>query len=307
MSNIYDYINPQGLSPLARMIQSFIPSTASPDTPPPESAPTGGLPSGAPTGPPVQAFGIGPVATGIGDIVKSYLRAGQPSVWGDNQPPPQGGADARSGAYEPPQSETDATAAPGQPSPMQPRVQPQFPPSPIQPRTQEVEKPPDTSAPPPGPTKEPPRQEPYMRPRGPIHSGAWGRPDYALQGAARYPGMVPGPFMPQPHEWPGILNQSSQFLGNLSSGVIAPLARGMAMFSNEYWVAYRAQQTHKARMAAANFQLYAKKLAMKQAQENRDYSEAFAAYGPRKNKDGSDNSGDEEALRSAILEDRCQE
>ena len=321
MSNIYDYIPSSGISPLARIIQSFAPPT-SPETPEPIGTPdVGGLSRGAPTQAQPAPSGLGTLASGLGNLVKGYFAAGQPSVWGQGQPPQDSAQPA----------EPDTTGArDGGPGPMPlPVPHDQFPPSPIPARPDEptteglpragggsaidrARREEETrkqqaaldSGTPPGPTKQPPRQEPYIRSRTDTRPSAWGKPDFALQGTLRDPrgGMAQGPFMPQPHEWPGIINSTSRNLGNLGSGVIATLARAIGMFSNEYWVAARAQQTHRAAMAAANFNLYSKQLVFQQMQENREYGAAFGAYGPHDDERGKQIKGDGAALDNAIRE-----
>lgn len=306
MSNVYDF-NPSGVIPLARLIQSQIPATASPDTPEPLPTPGGGLPAGAPTGPySPSGLGslIGNIGTGLAGLARSYFAAGQPSVWGQPSPGATQGPDEAgmiAGAQQPPQPDTTGAGGPAGPSQMQPQPQTQFPPSPIKPRTDLPTVEPPASEKPPTADRAPPRQEPYIPSRRDTRPNAWGRPDLVEQGAVRYPGLLPGPFMPQPHEWRGVMQGSAQFLGNLGSGVVAPLARALAGLDPAYHKAKNAGEEHRAKMAASSFALYAKQLAMKQALESREYGEAFAAYGPRLDEKGRTVPGDEDALRDAIL------
>jgi hypothetical protein len=311
MSNTNDFPNldtplpnQSGLVPIiSNIARSLAPSTSSPDTPPPLGTPSGGLPGGAPTGP-YSPSGLGTflgnAGSGIADLARRYFAAGQPSVWGQGaQQVDESGMIAGtqpSGAQQVDESGMTVGSAGGATSQMVPRPQTQWPPSPV--KLPPAEPPPSET--PPEAKRAPPRQDPYIPSSRDTRPNAWGRPDLAEQGAVRYPGLLPGPYMPQPHEWRGVMQGSTRFLGNLGSGTVAPLARLIAGLDPAYWKAKQSGDEHRAKMAAANFALYSKQLAMKQAQESRAYGDAFAAYGPRQDEKGRVIPGDEDALREAI-------
>lgn len=77
-------------------------------------------------------------------------------------------------------------------------------------------------------------REPYIA-ASPRPATQWGKPDFVLEGARKFPGLSPGPFMPQGQDVQQLMRQVLGGLGKIGSPNIAALAR-MAGGLNSKWI-----------------------------------------------------------------------
>jgi hypothetical protein len=139
-----------------------------------------------------------------------------------------------------------------------------------------------------------PQLAPYIRSqaRGP---GQWGQPDEILQGAMAYPGVSPGPFMPQSREMPSLYHAITMGLGRWGSPGVGMSAINMGKFLVAYMNARQKGQQEHMRLALEQFKLSSLLTAQRQEQESTDYGKAYALYGTTK-----DQKGDPEKMRAMI-------
>jgi hypothetical protein len=105
---------------------------------------------------------------------------------------------------------------------------------------------------PPQPQQQP-KPEPYIPSRTDRPYSQWGDPDFALAGARKYPGLSPGPFMPQINDFPALIHAAVMGLGRFGSRYTGMPAIAMGTYATAYWNAY--SQGLKER-AAQSYQQY---------------------------------------------------
>src|SRR5215471_8352506 len=140
------------------------------------------------------------------------------------------------------------------------------------------------------------RPEPFIPSRNDRPYSQWGTPDFALAGAMKYPGVSPGPFMPQMNDFPGLIHGVVMALGRFGSRYSGMPAIAMGTYATAFWSAY--QKGMKER-ASENWQQYQRARQMtidRQDEENRAYAEVYAAY-----RDENGNITDTEAYSQALL------
>lgn len=125
----------------------------------------------------------------------------------------------------------------------------------------------------------PVNREPYIRRFGRRHHSEWGQPDYIIEGARRYPGVAPGPWMPQADEINRLIYQVGSQLMMNGSNPVAQLAGQMTNARGLY-----AQATLKGQKAQSDYQyeVYDQNrriLLDKQTDELKKYSGIYAVYG----------------------------
>jgi hypothetical protein len=129
-----------------------------------------------------------------------------------------------------------------------------------------------------------PYYQPYMFTQGRKHHSEWDKPTYILEGARRYPGIAPGPWMPQIEDVRHVNRTNANFFMRNGS-ILTQLLAGKLLYHNDrYWENYV-----KGRHAAAIEHLEEYKLAQEQLTVNNkklftELSTAWAAYGKDPNK-----------------------
>jgi hypothetical protein len=106
----------------------------------------------------------------------------------------------------------------------------------------------------------------------------WGKPDFALQGAQNYPGVSPGPFMPQVSDLPGLIHGAVMGLGRWGSRYSGMPAIAMGTYATAFLNAYNKGLKER---AAQNYQQYRQARQMtldRQTEENQAYAEVYAEY-----------------------------
>lgn len=131
----------------------------------------------------------------------------------------------------------------------------------------------------------------------------WGDPDWALKGAENYPGVAPGPYMPQGADMWGLIHSISDGLGQGGSNSVANSARPMGMYAQNMSKAFVEGQLAGYKLNYARMQQSLMETAAKQGKELQEYRELFATYGPHKETiDGKevDSPGDPDRLAQEI-------
>jgi hypothetical protein len=123
-----------------------------------------------------------------------------------------------------------------------------------------------------------PFNEPYIPRSGPVDPTQWGMPDYILQGAQRYPGIAPGPYMPQKRDMRGLLSNASLYFSKNGSNPMMGLAGTMGMWNDKWAKEYVAGREAAGRIAEAETRRHQQQLADKVHTELRDYSDLHATY-----------------------------
>jgi hypothetical protein len=106
----------------------------------------------------------------------------------------------------------------------------------------------------------------------------WGEPDFAMQGAQGYPGMSPGPMMPQASDYPALIHGITMGLGRWGSRYVGMPAIAMGTYATAFLNAYN--QGMKER-AAQNYQQYRQAREMmidRQEEETRAYKDVYSAF-----------------------------
>jgi hypothetical protein len=123
-----------------------------------------------------------------------------------------------------------------------------------------------------------PKPEPYIPSRTDRPYSQWGDPDFALAGARKYPGLSPGPFMPQVNDFPGLIHAAVMGLGRFGSRYTGMPAIAMGTYATAYWNAY--SQGLKER-AAQSYQQYrqARQMTIDRGKDEMTaFRQVYAAY-----------------------------
>lgn len=120
--------------------------------------------------------------------------------------------------------------------------------------------------------------QPYLRTTGRKSPAEWGNPDYILQGARQYPGIAPGPWMPQTGDVRNIVRQTGMFFAQNGSIPNQLLAGQMLAFNDRWAKDVAAGMTARANLNLKEFQLRQYQLAEQNEKELRLFAETHAAY-----------------------------
>jgi hypothetical protein len=123
-----------------------------------------------------------------------------------------------------------------------------------------------------------PKPEPYIPSRTDRPYSQWGDPDFALAGARKYPGLSPGPFMPQINDFPALIHAAVMGLGRFGSRYTGMPAIAMGTYATAYWNAY--SQGLKER-AAQSYQQYrqARQMTIDRGKDEMTaFRQVYAAY-----------------------------
>lgn len=123
--------------------------------------------------------------------------------------------------------------------------------------------------------------EPYMPTQPNMDHTQWGQGDFVLQGARAYPGVSPGPWMPQGNEIPGLIHNITMGLGRYGSPGVGMGAINSGKFMLAYIKAYMAGQHQRAQIELENFKIHALQTQQRQDEESRAYSKVYALYGEK--------------------------
>lgn len=133
-------------------------------------------------------------------------------------------------------------------------------------------------------------REPYIQswPRPP---NQWGRPDDILTSARNYPGVSPGPFMPQGSDVRGLLQQVLGGLGRIGSPNIAALALSAGRINAGWLKSFIQGREMAMKLSDAQFKRQMQQLDIEHQKELEDYGEVMAIY-----------AGNPEQMRLKLLE-----
>jgi hypothetical protein len=149
---------------------------------------------------------------------------------------------------------------------------------------------------PPGGPQRQARNEAYIPSMRNRPYSQWGDPDFAMQGAQNYPGMSPGPFMPQISDLPGLIHGAVMGLGRYGSRHVGMPAIAMGTYATAFLNAYNKGLKER---AAQNWQQYQQARQMtidRQTDEIAAYKDVYNAYHDEKG-----NITDPTAFNQAIL------
>lgn len=118
-------------------------------------------------------------------------------------------------------------------------------------------------------------REPYIQswPRPP---NQWGRPDDILTSARNYPGVSPGPFMPQGSDVRGLLQQVLGGLGRIGSPNIAALALSAGRINAGWLKSFIQGREMAMKLSDAQFKRQMQQLDIEHQNELQDYGEIIA-------------------------------
>jgi hypothetical protein len=108
--------------------------------------------------------------------------------------------------------------------------------------------------------------------------GEWGRPDYILNSAKNYPGVVPGPFMPQVGDATALIQKAGQAFAQLGSPGSAYYAIAMMNARSSYMKGVLQGQMQRAKLALDQQHYNQDKLLDDEESVQRHYGEIFETY-----------------------------
>lgn len=112
-----------------------------------------------------------------------------------------------------------------------------------------------------------------------MRDSGWGQKDSVLEGAERYPGVTPGPFMPSgPLQIQQTMRASLAGLANIGSGDVSQMAGHSVAWQAAFLKARMQKQEWQARMAREQLLMNNEKLYSTQERELNAYGEAFAKW-----------------------------
>lgn len=120
--------------------------------------------------------------------------------------------------------------------------------------------------------------EPYIPSRNDRPPSQWGTDDFALAGARNYPGMAPGPYMPQARDLAPLLHGIVMGMGRYGSHYSGMPAIAMGTYASAYWAAYQKGMHERAGTAWQQYQQAHQMFIDRQKEEFQAESEAYALY-----------------------------
>lgn len=121
-------------------------------------------------------------------------------------------------------------------------------------------------------------EEPYIRRNGQRHHSEWGQPDFIMRGAQNYPGVAPGPWMPQISDVNRLVWEATQGLMQNGSVPVAKLAGLMGNARGNYTKEYLAGRKAMMELQHEQYAMAQDQLVRQQNQELREYAEIFANH-----------------------------
>lgn len=120
--------------------------------------------------------------------------------------------------------------------------------------------------------------QPYMRSQGRKSPSEWGTPDYILEGARGYPGLAPSPWMPQPGDMRGLMQNVGMFFAGNGSIPNQLLSGQMLAYYDRFEKDRAAGLTARARLNLLESQVRQTRLAENMQRELQQFAETHAAY-----------------------------
>jgi hypothetical protein len=119
---------------------------------------------------------------------------------------------------------------------------------------------------------------PYMSSRGKKSPSEWGTPDYILTGARRYPGLAPGPWMPQLSDVRDLVKRNALFFAQNGSRPTQKIAASMFGHSDKWWSEFAKGRHAQAQESLSEYRLQQDKLVANEQHQFRLLADAFKAY-----------------------------
>lgn len=120
--------------------------------------------------------------------------------------------------------------------------------------------------------------EPYIPSRADRPYHQWGTPDFALQGAMGYPGIAPGPLMPQMRDIAGLIHNATMGLGRYGSRYTGMPAIAMGTYASAYWNAYQKGMHQRAGDAYQQYRMARQMTIDRGKEEMKDFATVYAKY-----------------------------
>jgi hypothetical protein len=122
------------------------------------------------------------------------------------------------------------------------------------------------------------RPMPYMSSRGSKGPNEWGKPDYILYGARKYPGLAPSPWMPQLSDVRELVKRNAHFFVENGSRPSQNHAASMFGHSDKWWSEFAKGRHAQAQQALEQYRLSQLKLVNNERQQYKLFADAFSAY-----------------------------
>lgn len=139
--------------------------------------------------------------------------------------------------------------------------------------------------------------EPYIPSRADRPYHQWGSDDFAMAGARNYPGIAPGPYMPQARDLAGLIHGAVMGLGRFGSRYTGMPAIAMGTYASAYWKAYQAGMHQRAGNAYQQYRQARQMTIDRGKEEMAEYAKIYGQY----HRDGkiTDANGFQQALLDA--------
>jgi hypothetical protein len=125
----------------------------------------------------------------------------------------------------------------------------------------------------------PTSQEPYVLASGRRHHSMWGQPDFILQGARRYPGVAPGPWMPQLGDVNRIVWNATKYLMQNGSVPVQQMAGLMGNSRGQYGKEFMAGRKAAQALQYEQYKESRQRLIDRQTDELKKYAGIYSVYG----------------------------
>lgn len=145
----------------------------------------------------------------------------------------------------------------------------------------------------------PPSSEPFIPSRSDRPYHQWGKPDFSLQGAFGYPGIAPGPLMPQIRDLAGLIHGAVMGLGRFGSHYTGMPAIAMGTYANAYWTAYQKGMKERASDAYQQYRMARQMTIDRGKEEMEEYAKIYGAYHDDKGNITDPNAFSHELLTAA--------
>jgi hypothetical protein len=126
----------------------------------------------------------------------------------------------------------------------------------------------------------PQRYQPFIPSQGPYRPHDWGKPDLALLGSFRYPGLAPSPWMPQHQDVNALMRQVLGFFMQSGSNPIKGMARNLIGLRASTINAFVKGYMQSSKMLHEQAKQQHEEMLERLQEEFADFSKVFISYGP---------------------------
>lgn len=141
--------------------------------------------------------------------------------------------------------------------------------------------------------------EPFIPSRADRPYNQWGTDDFAMAGAQNYPGIAPGPLMPQMRDIAGLIHSAVMGLGRFGSHYTGMPAIAMGTYASAYWSAYQKGMHERAAQSYQQYRMARQMTIDRGKEEMAEYAKIYGAYHDEKGNITDPNSFSHELLTAA--------